>query len=406
MPAKKSKEDPTTTENTKGAEELEYTDTVITPETPELHYNAPETAPSDEFIESDFPIINENADDGNEANQPHQGEHAPIETTSLSALIQPSDNRISQQLFDANAPAVTLEIGRKVETQQDKDDEAWHEIRNSQIANRLLTGILGKVERLENGVRIAIIDYKGIRVSIPMSEMMINIPRPDGQTDEVYNIRLSQVINRMMGAEIDFIVRGTTNDGINRVAVASRKAAMMSLRRRFYLNSGVSGKPVIYPGRAVEARIVAVSDLAIRVDIFGVETTIHSAYLSWGNLGDISDEFYVGNTILVYVSDVTGDTPESIRINADLRSLTEDNTLKKLEELKLQTNCLATVTNVVKGIIILSLVDGIRAISHECLDRKGRKPGRGDQVLFVVTRKDMERGVAIGTVSRIVKRIL
>ena len=301
---------------------------------------------------------------------------------------------------------VTLEVGGTVETPQDKDDEAWHEINRSKEAKRILTGILGKVERLENTAQLAVIDYKGIRVSIPVSEMMINLPRPAGQKNYEYAIRISKVINRMMGAEIDFIVCGTTTDGVNRIAVASRKEAMLSLRRRYYLNITASGKPVIYPERIVEARIVAVGETALRVEVFGVETTIYSTYLSWGNLGDIRDDFYVGNTILVYIKSVTGDVPEDISIKADLRSLIPNNTREKLAKLGLQTNCIATVTSIITGVMNLSLVDGTRAIANECLDPLNRKPGRGDQVLFVVKRIDMVNGVALGTISRIIKRVI
>ena len=323
-----------------------------------------------------------------------------------SATPRPTGRSRNQSVQDTNATIVTLEVGGSVETQQDRDDEAWHEIKHSQYANRPLSGMLSKVERLDNIVQLAIVYYKGIRVSIPVSEMMITLSRPPGQSDTEYDIRVTKLINRMMGTEIDFIVRGTTDDGNNRVAVASRKAAMLSLRRRFYLNTGTNGRPVIYPGRVAEARIIAVSETAIRVDIFGVETSIRSNYLSWGNMGDIRDEFFVGNTILVYILSVSGDTPENISVKADLRSLTKDDSREKLANLKIQTNCIATVTNVSKGIATLSMADGTRAIAHECLDPLGRKPGRGDQVLFVVTRIDMLRGVALGIISRIVKRII
>ena len=78
----------------------------------------------------------------------------------------------------------------------------------------------------------------------------------------------------MMGAEIDFTVRGISGNDDERVAVASRK--MLRLRRRYYLTEGANGKPQVYPNRIVEVRIVAVSQLAIRVEIFSVETSIRN----------------------------------------------------------------------------------------------------------------------------------
>ena len=91
-----------------------------------------------------------------------------------------------------------------------------------------------------------------------------------------------------------------------------------------------------------------------------------------------------------------------IWISADIKSLTENTTREKLLALKPQTNCMGKVTDVRGGVVFINLLDGVRAISHKCFDR--RKPGLGDDVLFVCTRIDEEGGVAIGIISRIVKR--
>jgi len=300
------------------------------------------------------------------------------------------------------ASILTLEVGGEVVTQKDRDDAIWHEIKSSQVRGTHLTGSLGKVESLESGSLIAVIDFKGQRIAIPLNEMMITLDRPAGQSDAEYNERVARVLNRMMGADIDFVVRGITGIGENRAAVASRKAAMLRLRRRYYLTNGTNGKPQVYPDRIVEARIVAVSELAIRVEVFGVETSIRSRDLSWGYMGDARDVYFVGDSVQVRVTRVNGDAAENLSIRADIKSTTIDNTREKLMALKPQTNCMGKVTDVRQGVIFINLVDGVRAISHKCFDH--RKPGRGDDVLFVVTRIDEETGAAIGIVSRIVKR--
>ncbi|MCL2619638.1 MAG: S1 RNA-binding domain-containing protein [Defluviitaleaceae bacterium] len=300
------------------------------------------------------------------------------------------------------ASVLTLEVGGEIVTQRDKEDAIWHEIKNSQVSGSHLTGTLGKVEHLENGNIIAIIDYRGQRIAIPLKEMMIVLNRPEEQSDAVYNERVSRILNRMMGAEIDFIVRGITGSGEERAAVASRKAAMLRLRRRYYLINTVNGKPQVYPDRIVEARVIAVSQTVIRVEVFGVETSIRSQDLSWGYVGDVRDLYFVGDTVQVRVVRVDGDAPENLSVRANIKSLTIDNTREKLMALKPQTNCMGTVTDVRQGVIFLSLVDGVRAISHKSFDH--RRVGRGDHVLFVVTKIDEDTGTALGIVSRIVKR--
>ena len=300
------------------------------------------------------------------------------------------------------ASVLTLKVGAEVETQADKESAIWHEIKSSQITGSHLTGILGKVERMDKGKIVSVIDYKGQRIAIPIKEMELALGRPDGQSEEEYNERMVRVLNRMMGAEIDFVVRGVSGGDDSRAAVASRKTAMHRLRRRYYLTEAANGKPQVYPGRIAEARIIAVGQLSVRVEIFGVETSIRNQDLSWGYIGDCRDSYFVGDVIQVRVKSVSGDSPESLAVKADVTSLSENTSREKLLALKPQTNCMGRVTGVGGGIVFINLVDGVRAIAHKCFDR--RKPGRGDDVLFVCTHIDVDGGAAIGIISRIVKR--
>ena len=214
---------------------------------------------------------------------------------------------------------------------------------------------------------------------------------------------MNRILNRMIGAEIDFIVRGiNTEDSENKAAVASRTAAMLRLRRRFYINTTQDEKPLIYPGRVAEARIVSVGEKAIRVEVFGIETSINSRDLSWSYIVDARDDYFVGDVVKVKITNISGDKPESLNIRADVKSLSSDNTLEKLSSLKSGTNCMGTITCIRGGIMFISLIDGVRAVAHRCFDK--RKPRKGDEVLFVVNRVDLERGNVLGLVSRIIKR--
>lgn len=47
-------------------------------------------------------------------------------------------------------------------------DAAWHEILTSNRSHRILTGMLGGVEETEAGKTLAVVDYKGFRVVIPL----------------------------------------------------------------------------------------------------------------------------------------------------------------------------------------------------------------------------------------------
>ena len=62
------------------------------------------------------------------------------------------------------------------------EDVIWHEIHNAYRTRRILTGQLGGIEQLDNRKTVAVVDYKGFRIIIPIKEMMINLGRsPSGQ---------------------------------------------------------------------------------------------------------------------------------------------------------------------------------------------------------------------------------
>ena len=52
----------------------------------------------------------------------------------------------------------------------------------------------------------------------------------------------------------------------------------------------------------------------------------------------------------------------------------------------------------------MRLSNGVNAVAHSCYDR--RTPGKKDDVSFAVTRLDEEHGIAVGIITRIIKRNL
>ena len=55
-----------------------------------------------------------------------------------------------------------------------------------------------------------------------------------------------------------------------------------------------------------------------------------------------------------------------------------------------------------KGATFVKLDIGVNALAYSCTDR--RLPGKHDDVSFVVTRLDQERGVAVGIITRIMRQ--
>lgn len=74
-------------------------------------------------------------------------------------------------------PILTLEVGGEVTTETHEMDAAWHEILTSNRSHRILTGMLGGVEETEAGKTLAVVDYKGFRVVIPLKEMLVKLEK-------------------------------------------------------------------------------------------------------------------------------------------------------------------------------------------------------------------------------------
>lgn len=297
---------------------------------------------------------------------------------------------------------LTLENDAAVETQKSKEDLIWHEITNAYRTRRILTGMLGGIEKLEGGSTITIVYYKNFRVVIPITEMMINLVEDETHNYGELSLRQNKIVNTMLGCEIDFIIKGL--DSKERSIVASRKDAMLKKRQIFYFDQDSSGTPKVYPDRVVQARVISVAEKVVRAEIFGVETSIPARDLSFDWLGDARERFHVGDHILVRIQEVKADDPEHISVRTDVKSVEGDTSKANLALCKVQGKYAGTVEDIHNGTVFVRLQIGVNAIAHTCYD--SRTVGKKDDVSFVVTHIDSERNVALGIITRIIRQNL
>lgn len=297
---------------------------------------------------------------------------------------------------------LTLENDAAVETQKSKEDLIWHEITNAYRTRRILTGMLGGIEKLEGGATITIVYYKNFRVVIPITEMMINLIEDETHNYGELSLRQNKIVNTMLGCEIDFIIKGL--DSKERSIVASRKDAMLKKRQIFYFDQDSSGTPKVYPDRVVQARVISVAEKVVRAEIFGVETSIPAKDLSFDWLGDARERFHVGDHILVRIQEVKAEDPEHISVRADVKSVEGDTSKANLALCKVQGKYAGTVEDIHNGTVFVRLQIGVNAIAHTCYD--SRTVGKKDDVSFVVTHIDSERNVALGIITRIIRQNL
>ena len=282
---------------------------------------------------------------------------------------------------------------------REQEDVNWHELTNSFRTRKILSGMLGGIEKLESGWVVAVIQYKGYRVIIPMEEMMINLEGDGRENADTVN-RQTRLANNMLGAEIDFIVRDM--DQKTRSIVASRKEAMLRKRQLFYFTEGTDGHPMVRPGRIVEARVIAVAPKAVRLEVFGVECSLKARDMAWEWMVDANDKFANGDIVLVKVLKMTAESPENMRVEVNAKEAQPDTNRENLMRLRRQGKYVGKITDVYKGTYFIHLNNGVNAVAHSC--NTASLPGRKDEVGFVVTRINDETQVAEGIITRVIKR--
>ena len=177
---------------------------------------------------------------------------------------------------------------------------------------------------------------------------------------------------------------------------------MLKKRQIFYFDQDSSGQTKIHEDRIVQARVIAVAEKVVRAEIFGVETSILARDLSFDWLGDARERFQVGEHILVRILDIQGDSPETLSIHADVKSVEGNTSKENLKNCRVQGKYAGTVEDIHKGTVFVRLELGVNAIAHSCYD--SRTVGKKDKVSFVVTHIDEERNVAVGIITRIIKQ--
>lgn len=295
--------------------------------------------------------------------------------------------------------ALLLDRANSIQNNEELERD-WHDIVNAYKSKTVTTGVIDGVERLDSGNHIVIVNYKNIRIVIPITEMMITVDETVFQDRGDAETRRIQIVNNMMGAEIDFLIKGI--DTKEHSAVASRKEAMLRKRKQFYIPASEDEKAMVYIGRVVEARIIGIAEKAARLEVFGVENTVSSRELTWEWVQSVSEKFSVGQNISALVTDLKVSSVDDIELKLDVKSLQKNTSQENLDKCRKQGKYTGKITGIYNGVIFIRLNIGVNAIAHNCRDE--RQPGKGDQISFVVTAIDNNKNVAIGIITKIIRQ--
>jgi small subunit ribosomal protein S1 len=253
--------------------------------------------------------------------------------------------------------------------------EAWQDIYASRQSNKILTGTLSAIESQEDK-NFAVIFYDGVKVIIPFEEMGIE------------NINKT-IVRSMIGAEVDFIVRGIDTE--KEIAIASRKFAM-NLRKKYEL-------PKHEEGDVILARIVAIGKNHAVAEVYGIETKVPKEEIGYGYIDRINDLLQVGDRVPAKITKL--DIENSV-VEISIKQ-TKPNPFEQIDsKYKRGGEYLGTITGSQPYGYFVNLEPGIDVLCPNPYWKT--KIEKGDKVTVRITRIDHKKQRITGVLKRLVRK--
>ena len=219
---------------------------------------------------------------------------------------------------------------------------------------------------------IAVLYHGDFKIMIPAVEA---VNPPDDLRGRTLEDVLHYMLNKRLGAEVDYIVKGI--DGKAGIAAASRLEAMAAKRREYYFATDREGNNLLHEGICAEGRVVAVIRAGIFVDLFGVETYIPLRELSYQRMMDAATAFQPGQRILVKIVKIDRSDRNNIQVSASVKQAGDNPYEKALRRYTVGNRYVGTVSMVDTTGVFVALDGGIDCL---CSYPKRGRPPRGSRV--------------------------
>ena len=294
-----------------------------------------------------------------------------------------------------------ITIDGRYRSDGDKKQESLTQLRKDQKTKKILTGIVSSIETTPTGMTFAAIYHGDFKVIIPASEIVDTALFFDPESEDDEYIQTRRFITIMMGAEIDFIIKGIDKDEM--LITASRKEAMEITRNRFFKPLYARAAPMVTDGALTEARVIAVGFKRIYLDIFGVDTVIPAEEISWQWMADLHANFFVGSRIVTKILSIS-DNKKAITLTASIKQATPDPYIGAEQKFKPRSTHIGTITAVTDRGIYVSLPAGLDCLCpYPDWHRANLAPG--SQVSVYIVKVDEEHRRIRGRVQRIINGI-
>ena len=266
---------------------------------------------------------------------------ADKDISEAEAAVEPTTRtRIKMEAPMPNTEILAIDDELGVQTELEKARDKFLDLIESLKTGRYLTDRIQGVEKHSDGGMPRAVIYHGDYKVILMASMVVDLPRDlrDRTPNEMY----LYMLQKRLGSEIDYVVKGI--DQNTGMAVASRKEAMATKRRHYYLNLTREGTFRVYEGLVCETRVISVIPDGIFVELFGIDVYIPLRELSHTRIPDAMGYFEPGDRILVKITKLDRSDPKDIYVAASVKQVATNPTEKALEKIDVGGNYAGTVT--------------------------------------------------------------
>lgn len=233
--------------------------------------------------------------------------------------------------------------------------------------------------------------------------------------EDYYNMpqeRIREYMQGRLGSDIDFkVVNIDRQDPMNPLYTGSRIAAMKKKRCDFWYSERSKGRSLIQPGSIQQARIVAVSERLVFVEIFGAEIKVEPKEIAYEYVVDARDYYVPGDVILVMIKSVTLQDKDRaaslgypVECEVSIKDVYEDPKKAYFDKQMWHSAFKGTVVNIDIGkdnAVNIFVNDGRIDILCHLGDGITKMPERGDTVIGKITGMNEQTGFVWGIINHI-----
>ena len=293
----------------------------------------------------------------------------------------------------AKKKIVAIDEERQVLTDADRIQNDLLDLVESMKIKRILTDSIRGVERGKTNPDLiyAVVYHGEFKVLIPSEEA---IYEPDDYRGQRKSDVLYYMLNKRMGAEIDYVIRGV--DPETGMAAGSRMEAMAMKRKAYFYRTDRNGNYQLYVGSRAEARVVSVIRAGIFVDLFGAECYIPLKELSYQRWVDASQHFQPGQRVLVRIIELDRSDWNHLHVTVSVKQASANPYEKALKRYVVGERYVGTVSVVDLTGVFVSLDGGVDCL---CTYPPRGRPPRGARVTVRILGVNTEKCRIWGTIT-------